>query len=245
MGTVLAAVSAAIVKFAVLPAVTTFAGFSTVIGLYLVPAGALMAKPPWQTGLFVAMVANFVPLIGPANQMSYDTVQFYDGAVAIVGGVRAAALSFRLLPPVSPAYRTRRLWSLTRAIWRLATRPGDWSRDDWEGRIYGRLSVLPNEAAPLQRAQLLVAVAVGADIIELRPTTIGLGQGSELDSTLAALAAGKSATATARFARLDHRLASLSPSDSGTSAVMRARGRILAISDMIHSSSTAHTSTQE
>jgi uncharacterized membrane protein YccC len=233
-GTAIAAVGAAIVKFAVLPAVTTFAGFSTVIGLYLVPVGALMAKPPWQTALFVAMVANFVPLIGPTNQMSYDTVQFYDGALAIVGGVSAAALSFRLLPPLSPAYRTRRLWSLTlRDLRRLAARPGGWWRDDWEGRIYSRLSVMPNEAAPLQRAQLLAAVAVGADIIELRPTAIGLGQESELETALAALAAGKSAIATAGFARLDQRLASLSPPDSGTSAVMRARGRILAISDTL------------
>jgi hypothetical protein len=100
-------------------------------------------------------------------------------------------------------------------------------------RIYSRLSVLPNEPAPLQRAQLLPAAAVGTDIVELHPTAIGLGQGAELDSALAALAAGKSATATAGFARLDHLLASLSPSDSGTSVVMRARGRILAISDTL------------
>jgi len=166
--------------------------------------------------------------------MSYDTVQFYDGALAIVGGVSAAALSFRLLPPLSPAYRTRRLCSLTlRDLRRLAARPGGWSREDWEGRIYSRLSVMPNEAAPLQRAQLLAAAAVGADIVELRPIAIGLGHGSELDSALAGLAAGKSATATAGFARLDHCLAYLSPADSGTSAVMRARGRILAISDTL------------
>jgi hypothetical protein len=42
------------------------------------------------------------------------------------------------------------------------------------------------------RCSGLAVVAVGADIIELRTTAIGLGQGSELDSVLAALAAGKS-----------------------------------------------------
>jgi hypothetical protein len=38
-----------------------------------VPAGALMAQP-WQTAMFTAMVINFVPLLSPANQMSYDTL---------------------------------------------------------------------------------------------------------------------------------------------------------------------------
>jgi hypothetical protein len=45
------------------------------IGLVLVGAG--MAQP-WQTATFTAMAANFVPLVAPANQMSYDTQQFYN-----------------------------------------------------------------------------------------------------------------------------------------------------------------------
>ena len=50
---------AAIVKFAALPNLETFAGFSLVMGLYLVPVGALMAQP-WQATMFMAMAANFV-----------------------------------------------------------------------------------------------------------------------------------------------------------------------------------------
>ncbi len=69
---------------------------------------------PWR--------ANFVPLLAPANQMSYDTVQFYNAALAIVAGLGAAALSFRLMPPLSPAFRTRRLLALTlRDLRRLAS----------------------------------------------------------------------------------------------------------------------------
>src|ERR1700675_1509002 len=66
VGVALSAVFAAIVEFAVLPGVATFAGFSLAIGLVLVPAGALMAQP-WQTGLLTALSANFVPPLGPAN----------------------------------------------------------------------------------------------------------------------------------------------------------------------------------
>src|SRR5260370_41897235 len=83
VGVGLTVVFAAIVKFAVLPGVATFTGFSLAIGLVLVPPGALVAQP-WQTAMFVGMAANFVPLPAPSHQMSYDTQQFYNAALAIV-----------------------------------------------------------------------------------------------------------------------------------------------------------------
>ena len=67
--------------------------------------------------------------------------QFYNTALAIVAGVGAGAFSFRLMPPLSPAFRTRRLLALTlRDLRRLATGPIPRTPDDWEGRMYGRLS---------------------------------------------------------------------------------------------------------
>ena len=102
LGTGLAVAFAALVKFAVLPQVVTYFGFSIIIGLYLVPTGALIAQPR-HPALFTAMAANFVPLLAPTNEMNYDTEQFYDGALAIVAGLTAATLSFRLIPP--PEFR--------------------------------------------------------------------------------------------------------------------------------------------
>jgi Fusaric acid resistance protein family len=153
VGTAIAAVSAAIIKFAVLPNLETFAAFSLAIGLWLVPAGAGIAQP-WHTVVFTYMTAYFSSLLAPANQGSYDTVQFYNNALAIVAGTGAAALSFRLMPPLSPAFRTRRLMALTLCdLRRLATAPIARTPDDWEGHVYGRLSVFPDEAQPLQRAR--------------------------------------------------------------------------------------------
>src|SRR5271155_372787 len=155
VGVGFAAVCAAIVAFAGLPNVETFAGFSIVMGLFLVPAGALMAQS-WQPTMFAALAGNFVPLLAPANQTSYDTVQFYNAALAIVLGCGAAALSFRLLPPLSPAKQSERLLALTlRDLRRLATAGIHWRRDDWDNRMYSRLAVLPDQAEPLQRTQLL------------------------------------------------------------------------------------------
>ena len=228
IGTGLTAAFAAIIAFAVLPNSETFAAFSLAIGLVLVPAGAGMAQP-WQTAMFTAMAANFVPMLAPANPMSYDTVQFYNAAVAIVAGVGAAAVSFRLMPPLSPAFRTRRLLELTlRDLHRLATGPIPRTPDDWEGRIYGRLAALPDQAQPLQRMQLLAAFSVGTEIIQLRRIARRMDLGSELDAALNAVASGDSGIATARLARLDETLAS-----RPGAAALRARGLILAISEAL------------
>ena len=233
VGTALSAAFAAIIAFAVLPNSETYAAFSLALGLVLVPAGAGMAQP-WHTMVFIPMVANFVPLLAPANQMTYDTAQFYNAASAIVAGVGAAALSFRLMPPLSPAFRTRRLLALTlRDLRRLATGPIPRTPDDWEGRMYGRFAVLPDEAQPLQRSQLLAALSVGTEIIQLRRIAHRLDLGSELDVALAAVAAGNSAVATTRLAVLDHVLASLPGAGTGAQAALRARGGVLAVSEAL------------
>ncbi len=233
IGLALATGCTAIIAFAVLPGLETFEAFSLAIGLYLLPAGALVAQP-WQTVTFTAMVLGFVPLLSPANPMSYDTLQFYNFALAIVAGSGAAALSFRLLPPLSPAFRTRRLLALTlRDLRRFAKNRISWTAEDWEGRLYGRLAALPDAAEPLQRSQLLAGLAVGTEIIQLRHIATRLGLGSELDAALEAVAQGNSAIATTRLARLDDRLASLPGAGSGASLALQARGSILVITEAL------------
>jgi uncharacterized membrane protein YccC len=233
LGTTLTAALAAIVNFAVLPGVATFAGFSLAIGLVLVPAGALMTQP-WQAAMFTAMTANFVPILGPANQNSYDPQQLYNSALAIVAAVGAAALAFRLLPPLSPALRTRRLLALTlRDLRRLTTGPIPQTARDWEGRVYSRLSALPEQAEPLQRAQLLAALSVGTEIIRLRHVARRFDLHNELDAALAALAQGDSVVAIECLARLDRSLVALSGTTLGTWVRLRARGSILAMSEAL------------
>jgi uncharacterized membrane protein YccC len=161
-------------------------------------------------------------------------VQFYNAALAIVLGCGVAALSFRLLPPLSPAKQSERLLSLTlRDLRRLATAAVQRSRGDWQDLMYSRLAALPDRAEPLQRAQLLTALSVGIKIIQLRRIAPQLGLVSELDSALEALARGNSVTATAGLTALDQRLASLRQDDAAASLVQRERGRALAICDAL------------
>jgi len=233
LGVGLGTVGAAFIAFAALPTVETFFGFSIMIGLFLVPAGAGVAQP-WQTAMFIGMTYNFIPLLAPENQMTYDTVQFYNSALAIAGGSVAGALSFRLLPPLSPAFRTRRLLALTlRDLRRLATDPARWTREDWEDRMHTRIAALPNAAEPLQRSQILTALSVGSEIINLRRIVPQLGLDAELDAGLAALAQGHCAAAIAQFAALDRRLAALAESGLQAFLALRTRAMVLLVSDAL------------
>jgi uncharacterized membrane protein YccC len=166
--------------------------------------------------------------------MSYDTQQFYNGALAIVAGVGVAALVFRLLPPLSPALRSRRLLALTlRDLRRLTRGPIPRTANEWQGRVYSRLSVLPEQAEPLQRTQLMAALSVGTEIIRLRRIAHRFDQDVELDAALDALARGDSSVATERFARLEKRLATLPRTRPGARVRLRARGSILAVSEAL------------
>ena len=176
---------AAIIKFAVLPAFQTFPAFCFAIGLFLIPVGFATARSrhPAAMAVFTAMGVNFVPLLAPTNPMSYDPMQFYNTALAVLAGCGVAAVAFRLLPPLLPPVRARRLLALTlRDLRRLAIASLLPRSEDWESRMYGRLVALPNEAEPLQRARLLAALSVGSDIIHLRRAALRLGVISELDT---------------------------------------------------------------
>jgi Fusaric acid resistance protein family len=134
-----------------------------------------------------------------------------------------------LIPPLSPTFRTRRLLALTlRDLRRLATGPIPRTPDDWKGRMHGRLSALPDEAQPLQRSQLLAALSVGIEIIQLRHIAPRLDLRSELDAALEPIVRSDSELATARLARLDEALAS-----RPGAAALRARGSILAVSEAL------------
>ena len=134
-----------------------------------------------------------------------------------------------MLPPLAPALRTRRLLALTsRDLRRLATSAIRRRRDDWESRMYGRLSVLPDTAEPLQRAQLMAALSVGGAIIQLCSIARRLNMSTELDEPLRAMARGNSAVAIARLGELDDALAS-----RPDIFALRARARILAISQAL------------
>jgi uncharacterized membrane protein YccC len=236
LGTAVAVACAAAIKFALLPTLQTFPAFCAALGLFFLPAGFAMAlsRQPMLTAGLSAITFNFVPLLAPTNEMSYDTSQFYNSALAIVVGCAVAPLAFRLLPPLSPAFRARRLLALTsRDLHRLAIAPALPTLDDWESHLYSRLTALPDEAEPLQRAQLLAALSVGTGIINLRHIATHLGMAAEFDAVLNDFALGHSTEAMAKLRQFDDRLASTPGTSPEAATALRARGRVLVISEAI------------
>src|SRR5215467_1077891 len=224
---------AAILKFAVLPAFETFPAFCGAIGLILVPVGFATVQSR-QSAVLALLAFNFVALLAPTNLMSYDTAQFYNTALGIIAGAGAAAFGFRLLPQLSPALRTRRLLALTLSdLRRLASGTLPPRLEDWDGRMIGRFAAVPDQAEPLQRARLLAALSVGTEIINLRPMALRLGAAAEFDAALTAFAKGNSATAIGWLHQLDHRLASDPDQGAEDDAVLRARSRVLVMSEAL------------
>jgi uncharacterized membrane protein YccC len=231
-----AVVCAAAIKFAVLPALQTFPAFCAALGLFFLPAGFAMtaSRQPIVTVVLTAMAFNFNPLLAPTNEMNYDTIQYYNSALAIVVGCGVAPLAFRLLPPLSPVLRVRRLLALTsRDLRRLAIAPVLPRPDHWESRLYSRLTALPDQATPLQRAQLLAALSVGIEIIGLRQIATHLARTAELDAALNDIALGHSTEAIAKLRQFDDRLASERETGIEVTMALRGRGRILVISEAL------------
>jgi uncharacterized membrane protein YccC len=229
-GTTIAAIGAAIALFAGLPDMDSFVGFAIVLGLFLIPAAAMIAQP-WNTALFVPIAANFVPILGPANQMSYNTIQFYNTALAIVAGCAVGAMSFRLIPPLSPQFRSQRLLALSlRDLRRLATDPIQRHRS-WEERLYSRIVALPGGAEPVQRAVLVTSLTVGGSFIALQQTAPQLGFAGEFEAALRHFGSGDCSAMMPQLEAADRRLATLADHDD--LAVMRARGQLLALRDAL------------
>jgi uncharacterized membrane protein YccC len=227
---------AALIKFAMLPAFETFPALCGVLGLFLIPTGFAMAgnRQPVASAVFTTIAFVFVPLLAPTNPMSYDTAQFYNSALATLAGCGIAALAFALLPPLSPAVRTRRLLALAlRDLRRLAVARRRPTSADWENRMYGRLLALPEQADPSGRAQLLAALSVGAEIIHLRHLAPRFAATARLDAALAAFARGDGEIAIGLLRQIDCDLASRFDAARPTTTMLRMRGRILVICEAL------------
>ena len=232
VGTILAAVCAGALNFLILPRMTGFCEFCLVLALVLVPAGWCMARLR-NTALFAGMILTFLPLLGAANEMTYNASSFFNNVTGIIGGTIIAAIVCRLVPPVPPALRVRRLLSLTlRDLRRLAVRPAP-SPAAWERRVFHRLYVLPEQAEPLQRAQLLAALAVGKEIIRLRRVAPRFGLQSELGTALAAFVRGQPTRAVEALADLDRRVAAMAAGHDEAASSLKAQASILAISEAL------------
>jgi len=232
-GCVLGAAVAAVLEFAILPRVTTFPTFCLALGLAYVPLGFLLARSKTPLFYFAASV-NFLPMLSITNGLTYDASVFWNSSIAILVGVACGALAMRILPPVPPAIRTQRLLALALAdLRRLAKRPSPGRQDDWRSRGVARLLAMPEQADPVERAELVAVVAVGTEIVRLRRVAPRFVPGAAVDAALQAVAEGRSGEALERLRDLDRLLAALPRAGAANRTPLRLRASILAISGQL------------
>jgi uncharacterized membrane protein YccC len=233
-GCVLSTGVAAVLVFAVLPRATTFPSLCLALGLALVPLGFGLARSRNSLFYFAASV-NLLPPLSITNAITYDASQFWNNSIGILVGIAVGALAMRILPPLSPAIRTSRLLALTLVdVRRLAKRVSTQGRDDhWESRGVARLVAMPEQAEPIERAELIDAVAVGREIVRLRCVAPRFVPGAMVDAALQAVAEGRSGEAIEHLKDIDARIAALPIAKSGKRILLRLRASILVMSGQL------------
>jgi uncharacterized membrane protein YccC len=202
VGSAIAGLGAVILNLAILP--STHEGFlalSFALALVLVPLGALAAGS-WHKTAFTAAVTNVVPILAIENETTYDAARLLNAAVAICAGTAIAAISIRLIPPLTPAKRTQRLLTLTlRDLRRLVSRRRRFSHDEWLGLVSRRLAAMPQQATLEEQAELLAALSIGEASIALLGTQPHRSPGDTVDQAFARLASANVAEAHAALIR--------------------------------------------
>ena len=204
LGTLLTACLAAIVNFALLPNHEGFLSLALILSIVLIPLAALSTVPALAPYL-VAASMNFVPLVAPTNQISFDTMAFANSALGIVGGCMAGAIALTVIPPVPMRIRADRLIGLTlRDLRRIAAGRRRLSAEAWESRVYARLIALPEDIDPAYGLRLVAAFSVGLQVIRLKTLPDQPGRvGQDIGESLHALAAGDRSAMMAGLDRLD------------------------------------------
>ena len=179
-----------------------------------------------------AAAVNFLPMLNITNGMTYDGSGFWNGAFGILAGIAVGCVAMLVIPPLSPAIRTQRLLALTLAdLRRLARRASPGRQADWENRGVARLLAMPDQAEPVERAELVAAIAVGKEIVRLRQVAPRFVPSAMVNAVLAPLAEGRSAQALDRLKEIDRQVAARP--DAKRRILLSVRACILVISGQL------------
>jgi hypothetical protein len=88
---------------------------------------------------------------------------------------------------------------------------------------------MPDQADPVERAELVAASAVGNHIVRLRRVAPRFVPGAAVHAALQALAEGRSGEAIERLKDIDRQLAALPGAKSGSRAVLGLRAGLLMV----------------
>ena len=234
LGNLLAILVAAILTFAVLPAIPqNFVSLALALGVLLVPLGAKLrvVANPLQLGIYNSITIMSLIQINLSNPQVFSAVSFFNSAATLVAGCVAAAISFRLIPPFSPVFRARYLVAASRRDL-SALAAGRFVRD-WTGRMQSRILAVSASGGDAELALLLAILAAGDEIVRLRAAAGVLGESARLSAVLNAFVLRDAVQARAALTRLNAHLAADKTDAGRQDVIMRARASTMALIDAI------------
>jgi uncharacterized membrane protein YccC len=195
--TLLSVVLAAIYVFALLPMIDGFASLVVVLLPFYLPFGILLGLP--GIGIRVTPLGlNLVALLGLSNTPTQpDLATFLNSASALVIGIAAGILMFRLFRPLGADWTIRRVRrGVLRDLERVAAPDANVSRSRFASRMFDRINAL---FARLDTAQLdqrammrsaLAALRIGFNLMMLKSIRRDLPRDTALaiDRVLTAMA---------------------------------------------------------
>lgn len=234
VGTIIAAIVVACIKFALLVNKESFVALALVMAIGLVPLGAL-SSVPLLAPFFIPASLNFIPMLSPTNLMTYDVAAYINTALGLLAGCAAGGLALLLIPHLPLRIRAQRLVDLSiRDLRRLAAGKRNWTLSEWQGRIYARIIEMPEAGAPLQRSLLVATLSVGMQVIRLSHLT-GRGQISTgLIAMRESLARGDLIMLRRALEDLGDDMAAIPDTVPGVRGRLRARSALLAVEDAIN-----------
>ncbi|PAU59272.1 FUSC family protein [Pseudomonas sp. PICF141] len=173
-GILLAIPSAFIVGQILLPQWSGFALLCMGMGVPLF-LGALGMANPQIGATATSFCLHFIVLVSPLNRMTFDVANFFNSAQAMLIGVGAAVLAFRLLILRNPTWHSRRLLQATLAdLVRLTRRTLRGAESWFGGRMADRLLQLARhypelpEPARSRWDDGLLGLDIGDELLHLR-----------------------------------------------------------------------------
>jgi uncharacterized membrane protein YccC len=169
-----AVVAAFVLTFAIMPLIHGYVSLVALLGICLLPAGVLMAKP--QTLLYgLGFGVNLPNMLTLQDRLTLDFTSFVNSNISLVVGVTIACGTTALVRSVGSEWSVQRL---RRAGWRdiaavARRRQGDDVTGllhrmlDRLGLVAPRLANLPSDAGS-PRTDMLQDLRVGLDVVELQ-----------------------------------------------------------------------------
>ncbi|MGO4571271.1 FUSC family protein [Microvirga sp. 2TAF3] len=173
--TLISAIAAAIYLFAIFPTIDGFPSLLMVLLPFYLPFGVLLALPGSGTKV-TPLGLNLVALLGLSNTtVQTDFANFINTATALLAGIAAGVLMFRILRPLGVEWTIRRIRrGVMKDLQTLAFAETRIDRNRFASRMFDRINAIFSRvdiARPDQQRMMrgvLTALRIGFNILALR-----------------------------------------------------------------------------